>query len=235
MRKPVVKLPMPPSKSYTYLNKLDAKGWLEEITRLYKLSVEHNLKLHPSDPNIFVYPTVGVSGQQTGMTIGQIGEPALRLGHRKDHLNVGPWLPLSINLAAADATIMAEFACVLRGAREQVPPPVVKRGKQTLKGLFDKGTAFKTWRQHKIVELADLFAWRATLSPEIARHYPDHKLGEDFLHFVSNPRNETNMAKRVLKTALGSLPALATQVAQSMTASEAPDLIAARVGQLINS
>jgi hypothetical protein len=41
------------------LQKLDVEGWWTELTRLYKLSVDHNLGLHSDDPTIIIIRKAG--------------------------------------------------------------------------------------------------------------------------------------------------------------------------------
>ena len=78
----------PPKKSYAYLGNLDVQGWYAEITRLYKLSVDHNLELHSPDRNIII--TCGNGGAQ----IGHIG---------------GPHATFTVNINMPNAVLVLEF------------------------------------------------------------------------------------------------------------------------------
>jgi hypothetical protein len=65
--------------------------------------------------------------------------------------------------------------------------------------------------------LAYLLAWRASLSEQDAKHYPDHVLGE--LLGLNEPK-DTSDAKKTLKEALRNLPGLAAQVEQDVIAAD---------------
>jgi hypothetical protein len=100
---------------------------------------------------------------------------------------------------------------------------VAKRGRHAPNNSI--GTAaFAKWRSSKIVELGRLLAWRATLDPKEAKRYPDHVLGQ-WLGFGGKDgagavAKNTNAAKRTLKLALASRPALLAQIAQEAALTE---------------
>jgi hypothetical protein len=200
------------NKDYDYLEKLDAKGWFEELTTLRKLSVDHELGLHKEDPNIFITPSGNVA--QLGVRMVQVIEPS----------DAGFWLPrerlpaLIVNLNATDEDIIAAVKRTLE-ERKPVGAPVRKPGRHAPNACFDKCT-FEKWRNNQIVQLAYLLAWRAGLDAGDAKNYPDHVLGK----WMTEPKDtseakkdltepkDTSEAKTVLKEALASLSALFAQI-----------------------
>jgi hypothetical protein len=62
-------------------------------------------------------------------------------------------------------------------ARKHPTVPSRRPGRNSLSRPFDKHT-FNKWRNNCIVELAELLAWRSTLSTEKKRVYLDSALGE---------------------------------------------------------
>jgi hypothetical protein len=232
------------NKDYSYLDNLNAKQWYEELTRLCKLSVDNDLFLFNGDPNISLFCIWNKTREETETQIVHIGAPTIHLIPRKlktarqyvrpPIVAPGPQLALVINLNAPNATILAEFERWLMSAREHVRPPVVARGRHTLKGSFDKGTAFKTWQNHKIVQLADLLALNAKRKARGEKPYTEAVLGERWLG-MTEPKH-TSYAKKVLKEALATLPALGAQIAQEMVnATIAQELIAAWIAKDMKS
>ncbi|MGD0186964.1 MAG: hypothetical protein ABSC25_17160 [Roseiarcus sp.] len=169
------------------LYQLDVKGWYAEITRLYKLSVDHDLGLHSIDRNIIVIPEAG------GAVIGHIG---------------GPFATFVVNVNMPDAMICAEFERWLEEVRKQIKPHVAKPGQRTRNSKFDK-TKFWTWADVRIVQFADLLAWRATLDPIQRKKYKKSDLGRWIGRYSSK---DVNTTERMLKRALASLPALGGQI-----------------------
>ena len=209
------------------LRQLDAEGWLRESTSFYRLSAYHDLRLHSADPNILVYTNAG------GVDICQIGEPAVRVGTRTPAVASEAMVPTNHQSRRTDATILAEFECVLKSIREHVAPPVVKRGKPAAERQLRQGDGVQDLAGTKYRHVSPLDRRRATLGLKEAKTYPDYKLGE-LLGFYKEPRKRTNKAKKALMAALARLPALATQVAHSKTAADqAQKLIAARIARVI--
>jgi hypothetical protein len=111
-----------------------------------------------------------------------------------------------------------------------VVAPVTARGRNVLKARFAEGSAFKTWKTHKIVQLAKLLALNAAWKKQGRTHFKLKEIG-DWLGYT-DPK-ATTMAKSVLKDAIESLPALGTQIAQTMVQEdEAEALIADWIGRL---
>ena len=235
MPKPTHKMPEEVKRlletDYSYLERLDAEGWLNELTRLYKLSIDNDLRWADALPGMLLYCGLGKPGEVTETTIGQIGLSSVRLIPRtlktagayvsEPFVVPGRRLALTINLDAPDAIILTEVELVLKAAREHVSPPVLARGRNTLSSSFDNRTAFKTWRNHMIVQLADLLALNAARKARGETSYPEKVLGMWLEPIevatkragLAEPKN-VYKAKSVLKAALARLPSLVTQVAQ---------------------
>jgi hypothetical protein len=203
------------TRDYSHLQQLDAKGWYDQLTRLCKLSIDKNLGLFKGDPNIVVFSRLGKPGEATETTIGQIGVPTVQfIGPREE----GFRLPLErlpalvVNVEAPDEVIQSELKLWLKEVRKYVKPPVAKRGQYALNYCYDEDT-FAKWRADKIVEFAELLAWRATLDEQTKRRYREHVLGE---WVGKESARTTSEAKATLKRALASLPALAAQIAHDM-------------------
>ena len=210
MRKPAAKaakMLTPPKKSYAYLGKLDVLGWYAEITRLYQLSVDHDLGLHSADRFIIVTPGNG------GSQIGHIG---------------GPYATFTLNVNMPDALLVAEFERWLEEVRKQLKPPVAKPGRRARNAKFDP-IKFGTWRSTKIVEFADLLAWHTTLPAHEQREWKPARLGR----FIGrNSSKDVNMTRRILKRALASLPSLGAQVEHEMSQDQsARNAIATRIAR----
>jgi hypothetical protein len=214
MRKLTAKPPKPPTLNLTRidirLQQLDVNGWWRELTKLHLLSVLHGLGLHIDNPNI---PTIRGGGKTA---IGQIGVPTVQFVEPRDEdfrLSRDRLPALIVNIVgASDGVIVDAVKRELKKARKRFPAPVVKPGRAAPNARFDEFT-FKKWRRAKIVALAYLLAWRASLSEQDAKHYPDHVLGK--LLGLNEPK-DTSDAKKTLKEALKNLPALAAQVEQDV-------------------
>ena len=195
------------------LRHLDVQGWYEELTRIYKLSVDHDLWLADVLPGMFIWSPVGKPGEATETTIGYIA---------------GPTAKFVVNVNMPDANIHAEFKQWLEEVRKQIMPPVAKPGQYALNSEFDT-RKFGTWQSEGIIQFADLLAWRATLGPLEAKRYPDWLLGRWLKR--ETPKN-VSVTKATLKKALASLPALGAQVEHEMAMGPAArKLIAARIAK----
>ena len=150
-----------PKETTSRLRHLDVQGWYEELTRIYKLSVDHDLWLADVLPGMFIWSPVGKPGEATETTIGYIA---------------GPTAKFVVNVNMPDANIHAEFKQWLEEVRKQIMPPVAKPGQYALNSEFDT-RKFGTWQSEGIIQFADLLAWRATLGPLEAKRYPDWLLG----------------------------------------------------------
>ena len=118
---------------------------------------------------------------------------------------------LIVYVNAPDAVILSEIKRTLKAIRKPLRPPIAKPGRAAFNSLFD-AHIFAKWRSEKIVQLAELLMWRAKLSKQEAKNYPDHVLGK---WLGKETPQATTKAKNTLKEALASLPALGAQVRQS--------------------
>ena len=229
MRKQLAKPPKPPNRNYRDLKNLDAQGWLKELTRLFRLSVDHDLRLCDVQPNMFVFCEWGKPGQTFETSIGFIGTPTVQfIGARSTNFCIPPERcpALIINVHAPDSIILSEVKLWLSEIRKHLKPPVAKRGRYQLNSAFD-ATTFSKWRVAKIVEFAELLAWRATLDANVQSQIPDHLLGA---HAGLADAKATSNARKVLKEALDSLPSLSAQVAHGV-AQNKKEAIAADVAK----
>lgn len=200
----------PPQKDYSYLRKLDTRGWYKELIRLHRLSVDHNLGLHSEDRYIIVKRSKG------GADIFQLG---------------GPYASFTVNLNMPDALLVAEFDRWLQEARAQIALPIKKRGPRSANTKFDR-IIFFSWIDLKLVEFADLLAWRSMLSPADKVGFSDAALG---LIIGRNSSKDVNTTRRVLKQALASLPSLFAQLEyESIQTQKSRDAIRARLTKQIS-
>jgi hypothetical protein len=207
------KRPDPPTCDYTYLSQLDATGWYAELTRLFKLSVDHDLGLAELSPTITLYCKLGNPGEATETEMGHFGLPTVQLvgPNQGGYWLSGERLPaVIVNVDAPDDIIFKKLKRMLREIRKYIKPTVAKPGRYQLNSRFDEGT-FKKWQNDKIVEFADLLAWNAGLTARGEEHYWEHELGERLGKYTSRTTSET---KATLRKALASLPALAAQIAE---------------------
>lgn len=207
--------PEPPEPwEYGYLDQLDLRGWYKELTRLYKLSVDHDLGLVELSPTIILYCNLANPGEATETEMVQFGLPTVQLVGRGDG---GYWLPserlpaLIVNVGAPDKVIFQELKQLLEEIRKYIKSPVAKRGRYSLNTHFD-GDTFKKWREDKIVEFADLLAWNAAMKAQGRAYYSEYELSKRLDEDIS--RRMTSEKKKTLKKTLASLPALAAQIAE---------------------
>ena len=85
---------------------------------------------------------------------------------------------LVVDLNAPDKVIRHEFERMLKKARKRFRPPASKPGRWAMNACFDD-RVFKKWRNDRIVQLADLLAWRSTLSPSEKAAGPNSVLVSD--------------------------------------------------------
>lgn len=193
------------SSNYARLRQLGVRGWFDELTRLYELSIECDLKLHRIDTKI---ETLTIGGRTKiylpGAPLAQLVAPA-----NNDVLVPKHLLPaLVININAPDEIVRKQFEMALAQARKQFPSAFSKPGPRAPNSLFDART-FLSWRNAQIVPLADVLAWNARRTKQGLPSYPEYVLG-GWLGLPDRPA--TNRAKNTLKKALASLPALAAQL-----------------------
>lgn len=215
IRRLAAKRPDPPPRDYTYLSQLDARGWYAELTRLFKLSVDHDLGLAELSPTIILYCKLGNPGEATETEMGHFGLPTVQLISRDEG---GHWLSyerlpaIIVNVDAPDDVIFKQLKRMLGEVRKYIKPPVAKPGRYHLNSRIDEDT-FEKWENDKIVEFADLLAWNASLKARGEKHYREHELGE---RLGKDTSRTTSEAKATLKKALASLPALAAQIAEEL-------------------
>jgi hypothetical protein len=241
------KLPEPPRKDYRYLTGLDDEGWYKELTRLYQLSVEHDLGLHKADPNIVVRREASEGGKAGEVSIGQIGMPLVQVIEQRDEgeclqrdplqllvysdtpdqylLDTGFRLPrermpaLIVDLTAPDENILDGVREILEERKHQAFPRR-NPGPRSLSKYFDNST-FDIWLNYHIVQLADLLAWRAEHAkrdPRVLTKYRNQCLGE--IAGLYEPKKISLAINKILPQAIASLPPLLAQIVHRMAAAK---------------
>jgi hypothetical protein len=212
------------SERYSFIRGLDARGWLSHLKRVAYFNdpdwpkhyeewkADLNLPELPKqfDPDIQLWRDY----IPPGAAVRALEAPQLADMHDSER----PALLLKVSLSAPDDVIIHEFKKILSGARERCPAPVKQRGHQVLKGRF-KAEQFSTWRNYKILELADLLAWRAYDKVDAT----DVQLGrllEDNAN-IKFDKKRIEVAKKELRKALDSIRALTEQVVSEATEQEA--------------
>jgi hypothetical protein len=192
-------------RDYLYLQKHGTRGWLKELTRLREQAIKHNPELLKDDRKVEVHHIAGNPRVLLpGAPIVQLVAPQAQDVHIPQHL-----LPaLIVNISAPDTVILAQFKRQLEKARNLFPAPVAKRGRHAPNSIFDTDT-FEKWRREKIVQFADLIAWKATLSACEQAAYTDKLLGTWLDRHTSK---DVSVTRRTLRMALANLPSLAAQV-----------------------
>ena len=199
-------------KDYSYLSKLDAAGWLHELERCSGLGVD--LKEWESlEREREEHIPLGEPGWTDNLCPAFVGPPAVRIVDKGDqsslHALEQPSLLVQVYLNAPDGVIVEEFKKALRSARQSVPSPVSRRGPTALSATFTE-TQFFAWRNHRIVEVCELDAWRAKL-PEDSRP-TSADFGRWLFPNYTDPNKEVVEARRALASAIKSIPALFAQV-----------------------
>ena len=183
----------------------NVQGWYAELTRVYRLSVDHGLGLHTPDPRILVY-----NGAE-GTSILQIA---------------GPFATFTVNVNMPDKLLNAEFNRWLEEVRKQIKLPVAKPGRRGLNAQFDE-TKFNVWRETGIIEFADLLVWRATYGDAGKNEPSKSQLGS---WIDRHTPKDVHTTERTLKAALASLPAILGQVEHEASQSlDAREAIAAQI------
>jgi hypothetical protein len=202
------------NKDYSYLDKLDADGWLSELTRLHNLSVDNGLGLHEPDLNTHTIGEVGESGEASEVMTVQVGVPAVELVEfNAEGFRLPPErLPaLIVNARAPGKVIREQIDVFIAQLRDRFPPPIKKPGPPAPNTRIDQRT-FSSWSNWRIVQLAELFAWRATLDDEEAKEFPDWVIGEWMWDEDEEIPRKTSDAKKRLKEAIASRKALKAQI-----------------------
>jgi hypothetical protein len=204
-------------KDYSYLNKLDADGWSVELTRLYNLSVDNRLGLHEADLNTHTFGEVGESGEVSEVMTVHVSVPPVEFVefNCEGFLLPPERLPaLIVDARASPKVIRERFESALAELRDRFPPPIAKPGPHATNNVIDQDT-FSSWIKWRIVQLAELFAWRATLDAEEAKKFLDWVIGIWMWGDESEPRKVSD-AKNVLKRAIASRHALMSQITHEM-------------------
>jgi hypothetical protein len=183
--------------NYEFVAKLDARGWLHALLRT-NASLDPNWPTKKEKWRDFIGPEIDQ------MHPGYIPPPIVQLLEQPITLHPIELPALLINLSAPDGVIRDEFEKALRAAREKYPSPVLKRGPQALNASFGE-QKFSTWKSHKILQLADLLAWKARKKINVSEAELGSWLGFD--------KKKTELAKKLLYDELRSIPALAAQIA----------------------
>jgi hypothetical protein len=200
--------PPPPdwfaSKKFAYPAAADARGWYGELQRINGLFWKDREEWRDTIPEIDEYvpaficpqPVEAIDRDEAARDLHDLEKPALL---------VRVWL------RAPDAVILKEFRAALVEARKTHPAPVRNRGRDSLAGRFSP-SKLATWRRRRILELAELLAWRDKEWPNGGsrsdKRPSDAQLGR-WLRFNGRELEE---AMRALKTALEAIPALSVQV-----------------------
>jgi hypothetical protein len=183
--------------NYEFVATLDARGWRDALLRA-KAQLDPTWSAEKEEWKGVIGPDI------ENMYPGIIPVPVVRLIEEPERLH-GIELPaLLVNLNAPDGVIRDEFEKALRAARENYPSLVLKRGPQALNASFGE-QKFSTWKSHKILQLADLLAWKAREKINVSEAELGSWLGFD--------KKKTELAKKLLYDALRSIPALAAQIA----------------------
>jgi hypothetical protein len=208
-RRPKITRPQPRKLNLQQIDcrlaKLDAVGWYKELTKLYKLSVTRGLGWDKKLPSIHRVS----NGEKTDII--QVPWPTVQLvvSRFEPFLIPQDRLPvLIVGLDAPDKVIMESVTRQLMKARERYPARIVKRGRPAPNACFDE-TTFAQWRRAKIVPLAYLLTWRHGLPAEDRIYWREKRLGEE-IEIYHPP--DVSEAKKKLKEALASLPALFAQI-----------------------
>src|ERR1700730_2400054 len=131
------------NKDYSYLNKLDADGWLVELTRLYNLSVDNGLGLHEADLNTHTFGEVGESGVVSEVMTVQVSVPTVEIVEFNcEGFRLPPErLPaLIIDARASEKVIREWFESELAELRARFPPPIAKPGPPAANNCIDRRT-----------------------------------------------------------------------------------------------
>ena len=97
-----------------------------------------------------------------------------------------------------DGVLVPEFKRWFEEDHKRLKPPIAESGPPAPNSKFDKDI-FDRWRSAKIVEYADLLAWRARLGPQEKKEWPKSKLGRQIGRDTSKDVNTTD---RILKQAI---------------------------------
>jgi hypothetical protein len=177
----------------------DLKGWLNELLRINGLLWNGRDEWRDIIPDIDNYspgyipppPVEVIDRDEAARELSALEQPALIL---------------RVHLKAPDAVIVREFRAELAKARKTTPALVKNRGRDGLRGNFSR-SKLATWKRYRIIELAELLAWRENKPPSPKRP-SDAQLGR-WLKFDAA---EVRVAVRTFENARRMIPALSAQV-----------------------
>jgi hypothetical protein len=186
-------------KHYAYPEPDDPKGWLNELLRINGLFWNDRDEWRDIIPDIDNYspgyipapPVEVIDRDEAARELSALEQPALLL---------------RVHLTAPDAVIVREFRAELAKVRKTVPALVKNRGRDSLRGNFSR-SKLATWKRYRIIELAELLAWRESKPPSRKRP-SDAQLGR-WLKFDAA---EVRVAVRTFENARSMIPALSAQV-----------------------
>lgn len=221
-------------QDYGYLKTLNAEGWYAELSRLCKMSVDNDLGWFKGDPDICLFCRFGKPGEITETEIVHVGIQAVQfVGPNKGGGDPSVWLDedrlpaLIVNLNAADNTILTDLRRTLRAVRKYYNP-IASPGRYSVNSRFDERT-FKRWREHRLIEFANLLAWRAQrLAQDKSAKITNDFIADLLWKKYRDPHKKFNDVIKVLRKALRSLPALLAQVAQENEAKQIAEEMTAK-------
>jgi hypothetical protein len=148
------------TKDYSYLKRLDDRGWLHELQRC---------RARWDRVDLSEWESIGEPGWTKGYIPAHIGPPAVHVVEKADqstmHNLEKPALIVQVWLGAPDHVIIECFKEELKSARRTTPAPVRTRGSKTAPALI-REMHFAGWIAHRIVQLCDLQTWRYGLTAE---------------------------------------------------------------------
>lgn len=192
------------SKKFTYPNAVDARGWYKELLRINGFFWNGREEWRDTIPDIDSFvpayigppPVEAIDRNEASRELYALEQPALLV---------------RVHLGAPDAVILEKFRAELANARKTHPAPVTKRGRDSLAGRFSP-SKLATWKHYRVIELAELLAWREGKLPwqngEAPSPLPSDAQVGRWLGFDAA---KVRVAKRTLESALGVIPALWAQ------------------------
>jgi hypothetical protein len=200
------------AKDYSYLNSLDASGWLRELERCARILNDTLARLDGRPDLHEEWDWIGEPGWTNNAGVAFIGAPAVQVVDKAAQADLSalekPALIVVVSLRATDHDIMKGLKKALLEARRDSPGPARKPGPEALNAKFDK-TIFGRWIRHRIVQLCHLMEWRSKLDKR------DRPTDADFGRWLFEGRDYIDKlifdAFRMLESAISEIPALTLQ------------------------
>jgi hypothetical protein len=191
-------------KDYTFLENLNARGWCAELIRVADALDSNDWRKEWRDiiPQCDDYVRAVIS--PPAVEVIDHEEAARKLEKLEE-----PAMLLRIHLGAPDATIMLAIREALLKARQNHPGPIKRPGKRSTGSTFNANT-FASWRRHKIIQLAELLAWKQR---DGLKSISKAQIGRWL--FSSDPKKSVEAAEKVMRRAIDSVPALDMQAAEA--------------------